>query len=385
MNSDKVFIRDLFQIILKNKKRILIICGLAIAFSVQLTFWIEKQYTSTFEINVYSKYFQNPLISEVIPDVYNIPEMRFAIDSMVKEAMSDQFIDSIGRDFNIYSITEDERQLSKERQLLRDRFSSFSTGGQSYQISFSYKDPYIAKSIAEKTLANIKGHIIDKRIKTIEMIKEIMVKRLNSFSATQKLNQKGGEKVLASKSPEALRDELQKIDNNLSALSKQYSANHPVMLNLLERKETVSSWLKEFNFKSDKDNIDITFGMTPDKIVNEQLSSKFYTKYHDFNIALDIERRSLESYIGLIRIPQLPTAPIWPKKRLFASLGLILGLVISFIAVFTHEVLLPSREEKLIAEARVLGTMVLGTLPNTVKETKVAYGKLSDERESAGV
>lgn len=385
MNSDKVFIRDLFKIIYKNKFRIILICGIAVAFSIQLTNWIEKQYTSTFEINVYSKYFQNPLISEVIPDVYNIPEMRFAIDSMIKEAMNDDFIDGIGRDFNIYTATDDERELSKERQLLRDRFSSFSTGGQSYQISFSYKDPYIAKSITEKTLETVKGHIIDKRIKTIEMIKEIMVKRLNSFSATQKLNQQGSEKVLASKSPEALREELQKIENNLAALSKQYSENHPVILNLLERKETVNSWLKEFSFQNEFENIDITLGMTPDRLINEQLSSKFYTKYHDFNIALDIEKKSLESYIGLIKIPQLPTAPIWPKKRLFASLGFIIGLVMSFIVVFMSEVLMPSRDEKLRAEAKLLESMVLGTLPKVSFKGNKANKKTVDQRESAGV
>jgi hypothetical protein len=371
---------------MKNKYKIVLICGLAVAFSVQLTNWIEKQYTSTFEINVYSKYFQNPLISEVIPDVYNIPEMRFAIDSMVKEAMNDDFIDGIGRDFNIYSGTDDERELSKERQLLRDRFSAFSTGGQSYQISFSYKDPYIAKAIVEKTLVTVKSHIIDKRIKTIEMIKEVMVKRLNSFSATQKLNQQGGEKVLASKSPEALREELQKIENNLAALSKQYSENHPVILNLIQRKETVTSWLQEFTVKNDGENLEITFGMTPDRLINEQLSSKFYTKYHDFNIALDIEKKSLESYIGLIKMPQLPTAPIWPKKRLFASLGLIMGLVISFIVVFMGEVLLPSRDEKLRAEAKLLESMFLGSMPKiSAKTLKQQNKKVVEQRESVGV
>lgn len=385
MNSDKVFIRDLFNVITKNKYKIALICGLAVAFSIQLTNWIEKQYTSTFEINVYSKYFQNPLISEVIPDVYNIPEMRFAIDSMVKEAMNDDFIDGIGRDFNIYSGTEDEREFSKERQQLRDRFSSFSTGGQSYQISFSYKDPHIAKAITEKTLETVKSHIINKRIRTIELIKEVMVKRLNSFSATQKLNQQGGEKVLASKSPEALRAELQKIQNNLAALSKQYSENHPVIQNLIQRRETVSSWLQEFTVKNDGENLEITFGMTPDRLINEQLSSKFYTKYHDFNIALDIEKKSLESYIGLIKMPQLPTAPIWPKKRLFASLGLIMGLVISFIVVFINEVLLPSRDEKLAQEAKRLETMVLGSLPKISNKSSLQQNDNTDQRESAGV
>ena len=140
--------------------------------------------------------------------------------------------------------------------------------------------------------------------------------------------------------------------------------------------------------KNDGENLEITFGMTPDRLINEQLSSKFYTKYHDFNIALDIEKKSLETYIGLIRIPQLPTAPIWPKKRLFASLGLIMGLVISFIVVFMNEVILPSREEKLKAEAVLLGTMVLGTLPKMSEKASVTPNATNvnvDQRESAGV
>ncbi|MBA2404092.1 MAG: hypothetical protein H0V66_04920, partial [Bdellovibrionales bacterium] len=140
MNTDKVFFRDLLKTINTYKTRIALICVMSVAFCFQLTFWIEKQFTSTFEINVYSKYFQNPLISGVIPDVYNIPEMRFAIDSMVKEAISDEFIDILGRKYNMSSGTKDEREAARERQMIRDRFSYFSTGGQSYQISFSHSD-----------------------------------------------------------------------------------------------------------------------------------------------------------------------------------------------------------------------------------------------------
>lgn len=366
MNNDKVMIRDLVNTILKYKKTVAVICALSIAFSVQLTFWITKQFTSTFEINVYSKYFQNPLISEIIPDVYSIPEMRFAIDSMVKEAISDDYIDSIGKEYKIYSETNDEREIARERQFLRDRFSYYSTGGQSYQISFSHSDPYVAKAVAEKTLQVVKDHIINKRIKTIELIRSVMTKKLNSFNASQKLSQKGSEKVLASKSPDVLKEELLKIETSLAALSKQYSGNHPVMLNLKQRKETVTSWLKEFDISNVDEEIDLFVGMSSDKIVSEQLSSKFYTKYHDFTIALEIEKKSLEGYIGMIRNPQLPTAPVWPKKRLFASLGLILGFVISFIFIFVQEVILPSRDEQMELEARALNTLVLGTLPKIV-------------------
>lgn len=372
MSSDKVFIRDLLHTINSYRLRILFICILCVGFSYQLSEWMKKQYVSTFEINVYSKYFQNPLISGVIPDVFNIPEMRFAIDSMVKEAISDEFIDELGNDYQIYQGTEDDREQARQRQLLRDRFSYFSTGGQSYQVSFQHHDPHIAKEIAEKTLVLVKDHIVNKRIKTIELVKEVMIKKLNAFNASQKFVQQGSEKALASKSPEVLREELVKVNTSIEALSKQYRENHPIISRLKQRKNEITRWLEEFDLsKMGENTVDLPMAMTHDKLISEQLSSKFYAKYHDFNIALEIEKRSLQSYIGIIKKPQLPTTPVWPKKRLFACLGFILGLVISFIYVYISEVMAPSKEEALKIEALKLQTIMLGNMPKVkVKKLK---------------
>lgn len=380
MKTDKIFLRELLKTINSYRYKIILICVMSMAFFFQLTFWIEKQYVANFEINVYSKYFQNPLISAVIPDVFSIPEMRFAIDSMVKEAISDDYVDEIGTEFNIYTKTDDPREQARQRQFLRDRFSYYSTGGQSYQISFSHSDPYIAKKIAERTLKVVKDHIVDKRINTIELVKEVMIRKLNSFNASQKFTQQGSDKALASKSPDVLREELAKINSSISALSKQFKESHPKIINLKERKKMISDWLMEFDIGEDtSSSADLTVAVNHNKIIAEQLSSKFYAKYHDFNIALEIEKKSLSSYVGVIRQPQLPTAPVWPKKRLFASLGLILGIVISFIYVFVNELIIPSRKEQMEAEAASLGTMVLGDLP-LLKSSPVSL-PLAKEKE----
>jgi hypothetical protein len=370
MKSDKVFIRDLVKTLNFYKYRILLICLLFVGFSYQLSVWLEKQYVSTFEINVYSKYFQNPLISGVIPDVYNIPEMRFAIDSMIKEAISDDFIDEIGTEFKIYSETADDREMAQRRQFLRDKFTYFSTGGQSYQISFNHSDPYIAKKITEKTMDVVKSHIINKRIKTIELVKEVMIKKLNTFNASQKFTQSGSEKALASKSPEVLREELVKITTSIDAMTKQYKDSHPIIQNLKQRQRDITNWLTEFDMSKYEGAVDLPVAMTHDKIISEQLSSKFYAKYHDFNIALEIEKKSIETYIGIIKRPQLPSTPVWPKKKLFASLGFILGLMMSFIYVFISEIVIPSTREKLEAEAENLDTVILGEL-GVVKKPKL--------------
>jgi hypothetical protein len=388
MNKDKIIIRDLFVLFKKYFFQVTVVVLMAAGFSVMLTQYMPKNYRVDFELNVYSKYFQNPLISGIIPGVYSVPEMRFAIDSMVKEAINDVFIDKIGNDYNFYSDTEDPKQMATERQFLRDRFSYYSTGGQGYKISFVHSDPLIGKEIAEKTLKLVKGHFIQTRINQIEMVKEVMVRKLQSFNATQNVNRKGADNALLSKNPKVLNAELSKLNKNLQALKKQYKDNHPKIFTLKQKRATIKGWLKEFSNNDSKTNrtneydvIDTSLAISSDRAITEKISSRFYTKYHDFNIALEIEKRSLESYIGITKSPQLPTHPISPKRKLFASVGFLLGLVFSFIYVFFKEFIVPSKSERIALEEKNLNALFLGTLTkndNKQKKTKNIIEKQID-------
>lgn len=361
MNSDVVKIADIFRLIGKYKLQIGAITIVTLGFAISLSELMPKIYKSHFEINVYSKYFQNPLISEIVPGLYNIPEMRFTIDSMIKEAINDDYIDRLATEFKFYSMEEDEESVAKKRQYLRNQFKTYSTGGQSFKVSFEDSDAYRAKKISQMTLSRVKGHFINSRIETIETVKSIMLNRLQSLSASQKIGSSGTEKALASKSPKVLNAELNKIEASISALSKQYNMNHPKLIELKSRKKTIENWLKEFNEDlQNTGNVDIAMAMPVDKEINGALTGKFFTKYHDFNMALDIEKKSLESYLGVIERPQLPTEPIWPKKRLFAILGFLLGITFAFIYVFVQEVISPRKVDLVKQESNTLEIPFLG-------------------------
>jgi hypothetical protein len=369
MNKDKIIVRDLFLLFKKYFFQVSVVVTMAAGFSIMLTQYMPKKYRVDFELNVYSKYFQNPLISGIIPGVYSVPEMRFAIDSMVKEAINDAFIDKIGTDYNIYTDTTNPKEMATERQFLRNRFSYYSTGGQGYKISFIHSDPIIGKEIAEKTLQLVKGHFIQTRINQIEMVKEVMVRKLTSFNATQSVNKKGADNALLSKNPKVLKAELSKINQNLEALKKKYKDNHPKIFKLKQERLTIKDWLIEFSDletgesnSNEYDVIDTSLAISSDRAITEKISSRFYTKYHDFNIALEIEKRSLESYIGITKSPQLPTYPISPKRKLFASVGFLLGLVFSFIYVFFKEFVVPSKNERILAEEKKFDALFLGTM-----------------------
>jgi capsular polysaccharide biosynthesis protein/chaperonin cofactor prefoldin len=371
--KEKIYIRDFFSLLLFYKKPLAIIMTAAVLCLVQLSFILPKTYRSEFELNIYSKYFKNALISEVIPGMNSIAEMTQTTDSMVKETLNDEFIDSIGKEFKIYPSDMSPQQLSKAREQLRNKFEMYSTGGQSYHISFSYGDPIVTFEVTNKVLAAVRATFINTRIETIENAKKTIQQKLESVNVTKQITDDSiSANALASKNPTVLRSEISKINSDLSALKMQFNTHHPRILKLEQRKATIENWLKELEDDSlaakasegMKDYSDAPLLMAGDSEISQTIAAKLYTKFNDINVALDIERKSLPGYIGVIEAPQIPSSPLFPKKRLFASLGFMIGLVCCFGYVFYHEIMQLTPTEKARKMAKDLKGEYFGTMPH---------------------
>lgn len=374
--KEKIYIRDFLGLLVFYKKPLAIIMVASILCLVQLSFILPKTYRSEFELNIYSKYFKNALISEVIPGMNSIAEMTQTTDSMVKETLNDEFIDQIGNEFKIYDKNMTPQQLSKAREQLRNRFELFSTGGQSYRVSFSHGDPMVTFEVTKKVLEAVRATFINTRIETIENAKKTIQQKLESVNVTKQITEDSiSANALASKNPDVLRSEIAKINSDLSALKMQFNVHHPRIVKLEQRKATIENWLREVEDESDlkrnkdsddgvKEYSDAPLLMAGDKEISQNIASKLYTKFNDINVALDIERKSLPGYIGVIVAPQIPASPLFPKKRLFASLGFMIGLVLCFGYVFYNEIMQLTPTERAKAMARDLKSEYFGTLPH---------------------
>ncbi len=379
--KEKIYIRDFLSLLHFYKKPLLIIMVASVLCLIQLSFILPKTYRSEFELNIYSKYFKNALISEVIPGMNSIAEMTQTTDSMVKETLNDEFIDQIGYEFKIYPANMTAQKLSKEREQLRDRFELFTTGGQSYRVSFSYRDPNVTFEVTKKVMDAVKAKFIDSRIETIENAKKTIQQKLESVNVTKQITEDSiSANALASKNPDVLRSEVAKINSDLSALKMQFNVQHPRIVKLEQRKATILNWLAEVEDHNasgsasgeeaqiNKEYSDAPLLMTQDKEVSQNIAAKLYTKFNDINVALDIERKSLPGYIGVIVAPQLPSSPLFPKKRLFASLGFMIGLVLCFGYVFYNEIMQLSPTERARTMARDLKGEFFGVIPHIGEE-----------------
>ena len=360
--KENIYIKDFINLLFKYKKPLIIIMGISLLSLIQLSFILPKSYKSEFALNIYSKYFSNALISDLVPGVNSTPEMTQTVDSMVREVMNDEFIDEIGNKYNIYPKNIDNFELARQRQMLRDQFEMFGAGGNAYQIGFIYKDPNTTYEVAKLVLERVKSHFINTRLKTIEIAQDTIQKKLESANVTDKFSGKSGSNII-SKNPTVLQAEINKIDQEISSLKMQFNVNHPSIVALTQRRKTIAGWLKEIsntteatssvamgatgnvdnNSAADVDEEDDSrfapLLTSSDKETSKNITAKLYANFNNINIALDIERKSLESYIGVTHAPQYPTSVLFPKKRLFASLGFVLGLIFCFIYVFVKEVL----------------------------------------------
>lgn len=359
--KESIYIKDFIKLLFKYKKPLVIIMGISLLSLIQLSFILPKSYKSEFALNIYSKYFSNALISDLVPGVNSTPEMTQTVDSMVREVMNDEFIDEIGVKYDIYPKNVDGFELARQRQMLRDQFEMFGAGGNAYQIGFIYKDPSITYEVAKLVLERVKNHFINTRLKTIEIAQDTIQKKLESANVTDKFSGKSGSNII-SKNPTVLQAEINKIDLEISSLKMQFNANHPSIVALAQRRKTIAGWLKEISSNTETaavaveansgdeksgvqdldDEDDSRFApllTSSDKETSKNITAKLYANFNNINIALDIERKSLESYIGVTHAPQYPTSVLFPKKRLFASLGFVLGLIFCFLYVFVKEIL----------------------------------------------
>ncbi len=392
--EEKIYIKDLFKRLFQYKIAIVLIMAGSTAFLITLSFLLPKTYRTEFEINIYSKYFKNGIISEVVPGVGSLKEMTDTIDSMIKEVMSDEYIDELGIEYKFYSDTRASSELvtnaekytrARERMFLRDRFRYFSTGVQSYKVLFSGKDPLVTLEVTKKVLEKIKSTFISTRLDTLELARNSLLRKLESINLTRKItDDEFASNILASKNPQVLKSELLKIEQNIGSLLKQFNRNHPRIRRLEARRKTISKWLSEFNVMDTKnadaesEYTEAPLIMSGDKEVASEIASKLYMKYNNINIALEIERRNIGTYIGVTNRPQLPTAPIFPKKRIFASLGFVLGLALCFIYIFYREVMVLRNEDYLILISQQLNSTYFGHIGDDRKESFLKIEKVQE-------
>lgn len=362
MSAEKVYVEDFLKIVVNRKKRLFIFISSGVAIFLALSFVLPKKYKSTAVINVYTKYFKNPLVGQVVAELQNTDEIKNNLTSLVNQAIDDEFVDHIGETYSIYRYGKEKVKRNAERELLSKRFQINALGAQSFSISFVYSDPIVSKEVAAEGLNRVIKHLVKTRRQTIETIKESIRKRIEVMSLSQ-------DKVtnpLASSKPDVLKRQLISINSQIESLKSQYSMNHPLIQELLEKQKIIENWLKtkhpgETEVINEKDQMPILG--SDSKYAVTEINKDLLTKYNYLNIISELENVENPDYIGIVQHAQIPVSPVFPNKLLFCIFGLLLGVVVSAITIIIEEFVWARSSLYHIKLAKELNIPFLGKLP----------------------
>jgi LPS O-antigen subunit length determinant protein (WzzB/FepE family) len=365
MKHDQIYFDDIIKLILHSKYKIIATVVITTTIFMAASFVIPKKFKSTAVINVYTKYFKNPLVGQVIAELQNTDEMKNNLQSLISQAVDDEFVDQVAEKYNLYTNDPGKVKRNTEREFLRERFQVMALGHQSFQVAFIYSDPIVAKEIASLTMHRVIDGLVKHRSIMIENIKDSIRKRIEVMA----MSQDSVTNPLASTKPEVLSRQLVSIRAEIEALKSQYSENHPSVKALKQKEQIVNKWLnviksgKEIEDPTlkEKDQFPVIGGDS--KYALTEINKDLLTKYNYLNIISELENVSMPDYIGIVQHPQIPASPIFPNKMLFTVFGLLIGIVLSALIIVMEEFLLGKGIGVHEKVAKGLGVPYLGKLP----------------------
>jgi len=378
---------------LLSKHRLLMILGttLGVALFVVAGYALPKKYKSHFTLTIYAKYFQNPLIQDFMPELNDPGEMKSERESLIRQALTPEFLDYLGTKYGIYHSKDGVEALlpqilerfpaltslaekldflqplrtgiepSAQREDLLARIQIFDLNNTTFHVSFVYTDPGVTLQATRDIYAQVIRTLLETHMSNLVNIRDAIRKRLESLAYNLVIS---APDPRVSVSPQAVSDELQDIRSQIRALSTQYTEDHPVIKALRDRERLLMRWQQ-----ASSQNGSAPPAAQDNTVVGEEslpavrdIYGDLMKKLNYLNIALDADRAHQGDYFVTVESPIYPESPLWPKKGLMALWGFALGFLGSLSIAALQEYF--NRTTLRVAVlAEQLGIPLLGVLP----------------------
>jgi capsular polysaccharide biosynthesis protein len=365
MKEDIITLQDITTIIRKYALSSIIITVVTTVAAILIAYSIPKKFRTKAILNIQSNYFRNPLVSDLIPESSDPAELNAQRNALLRLSMNDTFLDSIGEKYKLYKSTPNTSLRDIEREGLLKKIEYYSLNATNFQITVTGKTALLVYEITKDVLKQMTFTLIEERYKTIIRARDAIQNQVDFLARIHKHTD-----AFNSSNTNKLRDELDKINANISALKKKFTDNHPELSVLRQKQMTVRERLKQSSVKDTKipsveqdDDITRAFVSRNSNAPVNDIYNDLLRKLSYLSIVLEMEKdRDKLSYLNVLEEPKIPAGAFFPNKQLFAIFGLATGIVISIILGIFSElkritIVTPEKASD------VLGFPLLGTLP----------------------
>ncbi len=376
---------------LLSKYRRLIITGTVLTWALFMlaAFVLPKRYKSFFELSIYSTYFQNPMIRDFTPEIFDSAEMRAQREGLIRQAMSPEFLDALGQKYGMYAsrtpglfqrflsflgkkygvylTTREMRARSEERKDLMARIQVLNLNSDTFQVSFAYSNPDVTYHVIQDIHGQVTRGLLDVRRNNLTGIHNAIEKRLEALASRLPTLDK------APSSPSALpprltehseanvpmvEEELADVRSQLRVLTARYTDEHPLVKELRDREKSLMSLANASSSGSKEKPLAIRVPQDAAAEIYRELTKKL----NYLNVALDSDQFHASDFFATLASPLYPASPLWPKKSLFCLWGLGAGLLGSVSVASLREYFdRAAMRPPLLSEQ--LGVPIIGDMP----------------------
>lgn len=397
-------LQDIPSLIGKYWKILLSGALIGVILFVGLSFVIPPRYKVSFMFTIDPRFFQSPLVGEFIPGAGSPGEMKTQGESLLRQSFTPEFLDSLDQQFHLYYVSTGPHEprnliqkakralknqllswgvmaapvdptylMASERQDLIRHIELFNAYGTTYRIGFIHSNPDTAYRVAQELYKNSSEFLLAFRTRNMTNIQDAMNRRLASLNVGADTLTPPPTSPVA---PDATREQLDRVRNELRSASRQFTEAHPYIQELKKQESMLESELES--------GVRVTAAPRPNTAVDGEANKSLYgdltRKINYLKIAMDSDRARQSEYLSLLEPPIYPSAPLFPKKPLFALYGFGFGVVVALFASVLLEYFDRSafRAEVL---AKQMDLPILGTLPRFSNKGSLPVALLNAPQE----
>lgn len=322
------------------------------------TFLLSQKFKSTATLTIYTKYFQNPLVKDFLPELYDTSELKSQRENLIRQSFNDDFLNELGEKEGLFKSKPASPERETEVDEVRKRIEINSIQNTTFTVAFTHNERKKTYEIEKTIVDRVVTTLFAERRSTITKIRDSIQRRVEAIS----LNASGHPDPMASARPELLRKELAQLREQVKALENQYTPQHPKVTKLVNRMKLIEGWLlKAAPEKPHAYDKAMLIDGQP-RAVTKEVYEDLLKKLNYLNILLDMDEDSASEYVAVLNPPSRPLSPVWPNKAVFLMWGMLTGLLVSAMIVMITEYFertAPSARDF----ARELDLPFLGTLP----------------------
>jgi hypothetical protein len=389
---------DIMSLVSKYRGLIVGLTLLSVAVFAAAALTLPKRYKAYFVMTIYSNYFQNPLIRDFTTEIYDATEMRSQRESLIRQTLTPEFLDSLGEKYGIYTPRKpgllhrlssflgekygvylnmrEMRTRSEERKFLLSGIQILNLKSDTFQIGFMYSDPDVTYRIVQDLHTQVTQGLVNVRRTNLEATRGAIQKRLESLA--QRLPSLDAPTSAASAVPSAeaptppvvmVDEELSDVRSQLRILTARYTDEHPLVRELRDKERSLMA-LSPPSVSRSAGPGEKSMAVRIPQDAAQEIYKDLTKKLNYLNVSLDSDASHSGDAVATLESPLYPVTPLWPKKGLFLLWGVALGLLGSlFIAAIREYFDRSVLRSPILAEQ--LGVPVLGEIP------RISWGAIS--------